>query len=395
MNQDLRLKWADFPRDEYEQRVERAQRLMAEHDIDVLLLAGKENVEYFSGFQTGHWGSKTFPTAAVLIHRTKDPVLVIPQFFSGNAFAGSWVENLVTIPEPHADPRRFGPTLVSAVRDLAGRTGRIGMEWGTHLVPNWNLEDYELVRRELSSHELVSAAPVIWGTRTIKSIREIDRMRWLTELTDQSIQAARANLEPGQTETQIAARIQQEMVARGADGAAFRNIRAGGDRYACSDSLPQDRPIGDGEILVIDIGATYKTYATDVAYVTHIGRATAEHHRQYDLVIRAHEAALEAAKPGVPAKDVYFAARKILDDSPLRTLDMVGHGIGMDVHEPPMLTPYDETPLEPGMVFAVEPWLYDTDGLGIFCVEEIVLVTEDGAEVLSTIERDALMEVPV
>lgn len=393
MTDDLRLKWADLPADEYEARVEAAQSLMAQHDIDVLLLAQQENVEYFSGFRTGHWNSKTFPTAAVLLHRSKAPVLVLPQFFSGNAYAGSWVESLVTVPEPHADPRAFGPAVVRAVKDLAGATATIGVERGTHLVPNWNLDDYEHVKTSLSSAELVSGADVIWGTRTIKSTREIERMQWLTELTDRAISSALHALEPGWTEVQIAAHIQKEMIARNADGIAFRNIRAGADRYACSDSVPQERPINEGEILLIDTGASYQTYVTDVAYVAHIGKPTAEHHRQYDTVIRAHEAALEAAKPGVPANEVYFAARRILDDSKLRSLDMVGHGIGMDIHEPPMLTPYDITPLRPGMMFAVEPWLYDTDGIGLFCVEEIVLITEEGARVLSSIERDELMEV--
>lgn len=393
MSDDLRLRWADFPTDEYHARVESAQRLMAEQSIDVLLLAQQENVEYFSGFQTGHWNLKSFPTAVVLLHRTKDPVLVLPQFFAGNAHTGSWVDQLVTVPEPHADPRAFGPTVTEAIRELAGTSATVGLERGTHLVPNWNLEDYEYVKANLVSADFVSGADVIWGTRTIKSVREIERMQWLTRLTDRAIQSARHALEPGWTEVQVAAHIQREMVANGADGVAFRNIRAGADRYACSDSLPQERSIGEGEILLIDTGATYKTYATDVAYITHIGKATAEHHHQYDVIISAHEAALEAAKPGVPAKEVYFAARRVLDDSTLRTLDMIGHGIGMDVHEPPMLTPYDETPLKPGMMFAVEPWLYDSEGMGLFCVEEIVLVTEEGAEVISSIDRDELMEV--
>jgi Xaa-Pro aminopeptidase len=183
------------------------------------------------------------------------------------------------------------------------------------------------------------------------------------------------------------------MLDRGADGAAFRNIRAGSERYACSDSLPQKRPISNGDMLLIDIGATYRTYTTDVAYVTHIGPATPEHHKNYELVIRAHEAAIAAAKPGALAKDVFFASLAILEESSLQTLDMCGHAIGMEVHEPPMLTPYDETPLQAGMTLAIEPWLYDTEGLGIFCVEEIVHITEAGAQILSQVPRDTLLEI--
>src|SRR5690606_21179330 len=188
------------------------------------------------------------------------------------------------------------------------------------------------------------------------------------------ISAARKQLDIGISEQQVAAIVQREMLALGADGAAFRNIRAGRDRYACSDSLPQDRAIGPNEILLIDIGATYRTYATDVAYITHLGPALPARHREYDLVVQAQNAAIEALKPGALASDVFRAAHSILEKSELRALDMVGHGIGLDVHEPPRLTPYDDTELVPGMVFAVEPWLYDPDDLGLFCVEELIAV---------------------
>ncbi|MGD2101674.1 MAG: Xaa-Pro peptidase family protein [Acidimicrobiia bacterium] len=393
MDSELRLKWADFPVDEYESRLERVQQKMQDASLDVALITQQENVEYFSGFQTGHWNSKTFPTAFLLIHATKDPVLVLPDFFEGNANACSWIDNRVTVAEPHANPRGFGPAVVSAIRDLAGSSPVVGLEHGSHMTPVWNMADYEHVRSELTSAEFTSAAKPIWGTRMIKSDREIDRMTWLTALTDAAISDTRGRLEAGMTEVEIAASIQKGMLDRGADGAAFRNVRAGGDRYACSDSLPQERAIQDGDVLLIDIGATYKTYTTDVAYVSHIGPASGAHHQNYSTIIKAHEAALGAAKPGVPAKEVFQASLRVLEDSPLRTLDMCGHAIGMEVHEPPMLTPYDDTPLEPGMTFAVEPWLYDTEGLGIFCVEEIVQITEDGAHVLSSVPRDELLEV--
>lgn len=393
MNPELRLKWADFPTEEYADRLARVQKKMREAGLDLALITQQENVEYFSGFQTGHWNSKTFPTAFLLIHSKKAPVLVLPDFFEGNAHGCSWIDNRVTVAEPHANPRGFGPAVVSAIKDLAGSTPVIGLEHGSHMAPVWNMADYEHVRAQLGSATFTSAAMPIWGTRMIKSDREIERMAWLTALTDAAINDTRASLAPGMSEIEIAASIQKGMLDRGADGSAFRNIRAGGDRYACSDSLPQERRIQDGDVLLIDIGATYNTYTTDVAYVTHIGAAKPEHHQNYDTVIRAHEAALDAAKPGVPAKDVFQASLRVLEDSPLRTLDMCGHGIGMEVHEPPMLTPYDDTLLEPGMTFAVEPWLYDTEGLGIFCVEEIVQITEDGAHVLSSVHRDELLEV--
>ena len=201
--EEYRLKWADFPKDEYETRTRRAQELMAKEGLDVVILTSGENVEYFSGFQNGHWNSKSFPTGALLLHRTKDPVLLIPQFFSGTAWSTSWVNDLAIFKEPHAAPREFGKTLVDAVRALGGSTAVIGFERGTHLSPSWNLDDFAYVTGALAHGELRSAAAVIWGTRMIKSERELERMRWLTSITDKAITTVRNQLTTGQTEVGI------------------------------------------------------------------------------------------------------------------------------------------------------------------------------------------------
>jgi Xaa-Pro aminopeptidase len=390
---EYRLNWSDFPRDEYEARTKRAQEVMAEEGLDVVVLTSGENVEYFSGFQNGHWNSKSFPTAALVLHKSKEPALVIPRFFSGTAFSTSWIDNLVTFDEPHASPRDFGRVLVDAVRALGGATATVGFERGTHLSPAWNLDDLTYVTAQLATGDLRSAARVVWRARMIKSAREVERMKWLTKITDESITAARKDLAVGQTEVEVGTRIAMEMMMRGADGTSFRNIRAGKDRYHCSDSLPQKRPLTEGDLLIIDIGAKYGAYVTDVAYTSLIGRATARHHEIYDVVVRAQDAAVAQCRPGVPASQVFFAAAKVIEESGLETLDMIGHGIGMDLHEPVMLTPYHDEPLEAGMVLAVEPWLYDSAGLGVFALEEHVHVTEDEPEMFSSIERNDLLEV--
>lgn len=386
--------YADFPTAEYQARVAKAQELMRREGIDVLMLAERENVEYFSGFLTGHWRSKTFATAVVLLHRDKDPILVIPEFFGGNAEKSSWISNRVMFPECHAQPRGFAGFVVDGVKQLGAATGVIGIESGDNLSGGWNLADYHAVRDGLPSADFRSGAAVIWGCRSIKSGLELARMRELVTMTDVSIQAAMDNTVQGSTEVDVAGWVARTGISQGADGTSFLNIRAGLPRYACADSLPVDRPIQDGEMLLVDVGLIKAGYQTDVAYVAHVGRAPDEHRRYYDAVIRSHEAVLAALKPGAKAKDVYEAGRTVLSDFGRgRYIDMMGHGIGMDMHEPPIITPYEERIIEAGMTFAIEPWLYDTSRLGFFCVEEIVHVTEDGYEILSTLPRNDLWTV--
>lgn len=386
--------YADFPTAEYQARVARAQELMRHQGIDVMLLAQRENVEYFSGFLTGHWVSKTFATGVVLLHRDQDPILVIPEFFGGNADKSSWITDRVMFPECHARPRGFADFVVAGIKKLGATTGVIGIESGDNLVGGWNLADYHAVRDSLSGADFRSARDVIWGCRAIKSPAEMDRMRQLVRWTDNAIATAFDNTHEGTTEIEIATWVKRTGVEKGADGTSLVNIRAGLPRYPCADSLPVDRPIENGDILLLDVGLTKQLYQTDVAYVAHVGRPRDEHRRYYDAVIRSHEAVLAALRPGAKVSDVYEAGRKVLADFGEGTyIDMMGHGIGMDMHEPPIITPYDETTIEPGMLFAIEPWLYDVNRLGLFCVEEIVHVTEDGIEILSSIPRNDLRTV--
>lgn len=383
--------YADFPTAEYEARVERARELMREQGFDVLLMAQRENVEYFSGFITGHWTSKTFATAAVLVPRDGDPVLVIPEFFRGNALKSSWITDHALFPECHAQPRRFADVVIGVVRRLGAATGVVGIESGDNLAGGWNLADFLAVRDGLPGADFRSAQDVIWGCRSIKSPAELGRMRDLVRMTDRAIDVAFAGARVGTTEIEIGEQFLRSGVESGADGKSILNIRAGLARYACTDSVPVARPLQPGDMLLVDVGLTKQVYQTDVAYVAHVGRAPDEHRRFYDTVIRAHEAILKALRPGVPARDVYEVGRKVLADfGSGHYIDMMGHGIGLDMHEPPIITPYDDRIIEAGMVFAIEPWLYDYQRLGMFCVEEIVHVTEDGVELLSTLARDDL-----
>ncbi len=387
-------RWSDFPTVEYLERVDRAQAKMRELDLDAVLMVQRENVEYFSGLQTGHWASKTFQSGAVVLHRDEEPILVIPDFFEGTAKGSAWISRRRTFSEPHARPEGFSQVVIGALRELGAEAGTIGMELGEHLTPAWNLRDYHKIREALPGATFASGADVIWACRGIKSVREIERMRLITKISDTAVMKTLSSLERGMTEEDVAATVSQAMIAAGADALTFMNIRAGLDRYPCADSLPERRPIGPRDMLLLDVGGRRRTYTSDIAYVVHVGEPTPRHREMYDAVIRSHEAALKVMRPGVRASEVYHAGIDVLKALGYgKTLDMIGHAIGLDVHEPPMLTPYDDRELEAGMTFALEPWLYDVTDLGLFCVEEIVLITESGHEILSTVPRNELRAV--
>jgi Xaa-Pro aminopeptidase len=383
--------WADFPTEEYQARLAKAQRAMQRAGIELILLTKRENVQYFSGFLSGHWATQKFATAILLVHVSKDPVLVVPDFFAGTARGSSWIAQHAYFTEPHARPRGAADAVVNAVHALAGRSAVIGLESGQNLVSGWNLADYHAVREGLDTATFTSAAEVLWACRMIKSAREIERLRAITQITERAMVATRDQLHAGMTEADVARATAAHAFRDGADGVVFTNVRCGLERYPSADSPPVSRKIERGEMMVYDIGFNLDNYVSDIAYNTHIGKPTAKHHEVWAAIVRAHEAALAAMRPGVRAGDVFRACNQVLADYGFgRIIDMVGHGIGRDVHEPPILAPYDDHILEPGMVFAVEPWIYDIEGIGIFALEEIVAITEDGNELLSTLPRNEL-----
>ncbi len=387
--------YADFPADEYVARIERAQRLMKKENLDLLLLAGKEDVEYIAGFICGHWGVKGFPPAVVVLPREGAPVLVLPAFLVGTARGSSWIADVRTHPNTHSNPRDFPRLVVETIQDLRTAGGRIGLEAGDELQPHLAIPDYEYLKGHLPKATLTSAAGVLWGLRMVKSPREIARMEELMGMTNRALRALMPQIRAGMTEVEVANRLKAAVLAEGAESHNFLNIRAGRGRYAMADSVPLDNPLRSGDMLILDTGVMHRGYKTDVAYVGHVGEPSRKHREVYKTVVNALDAALAAIKPGVLVAEVFRASERFVGSLGFgRTLDMVGHGVGMDTHEPPVLSDDGKEIIEEGMVLAIEPWFYDTDGLGVFALEEIVVVTRDGHRNMSDVPRDELWVIP-
>ena len=151
-----------------------------------------------------------------------------------------------------------------------------------------------------------------------------------------------------------------------------------------TDTYPEDRRLKSGDMLVVDAGFMLEGYASDTARVMSVGQPSSLYESTYKWVIEARHAALSQLKAGVPASAIYHAVRSVYDKAGLPVhIDMVGHGIGLDVHEPPMLSPDNPTILEENMVINVEPWVTLPDDQGVLTVEDTFLVTKRGWEELT------------
>jgi Xaa-Pro aminopeptidase len=225
--------------------------------------------------------------------------------------------------------------------------------------------------------------------RQIKDPEEIEAVREAVAFAEKAFVMLRSEFRDGVTEKQIADSLEANMRRCGATGSSFPPIVAVGKRSA----LPHARPtettrIGDDDFVLLDWGATGRPYKSDLTRVVVTGKVFPEFERVYQTVLAAQERAIAAIRPGARGCDIDAEARSVVEQAGFgRFFDHgLGHGVGMEIHEAPRLRRESDAILQPGMIVTVEPGIYLPEWGGIR-IEDDVLVTSDGCEVLSRLPK--------
>ena len=379
-----------FPAGEYEARLERAQRLMQKAGLGALLLTTEPEVRYFSGFLTQFWRSPTRPWFLV-VPRMGKPVAVIPEIGAAT-MARTWIEEIRTWPSPV--PADEGVSLLAqTLAEMAGAGGRIGVPMGPETHLRMPLLDYQALRGRLPQAEFVDATPLLRALRMVKSEAEIAKIRYMCELVSGAFAAVPELVAAGDTEEEAFRAFTLEILGRGADEVPYLVGGAGPGGYGDIISPPSTRRLQQGDVLMFDTGSVYDGYYCDFDRNFAIGTAGDTTRRAYDLLYRATEAGLAAARPGITCADLFASMWRIVDDGAgtESSTGRLGHGLGMQLTEWPSLTPADQTVLVPGMVLTLEPALVIGPGRTMVHEEDIV-IRDDGAELLT---RRAPRELPV
>ncbi|HEX7300840.1 MAG TPA: Xaa-Pro peptidase family protein [Solirubrobacteraceae bacterium] len=237
--------------------------------------------------------------------------------------------------------------------------------------------------------ELVPAGDTLEALRAIKDPEELEAVRAAARLADDALVEVLERGLVGRTEREVALDLEFTMRRLGAEAASFPPIVAAGDHGALPHATPREVPIPAGTMCVIDWGAQLDGYASDCTRTYATGAVDPRDGEVYALVLRAQEAALEAVRPGPTGREVDAVARAIIDAAGHAEHfgHGLGHGVGLAVHEGPRLSKQGETALEAGMVVTVEPGVYVPGAVGVR-IEDLVIVTEDGAEVVSSLPKD-------
>ncbi len=220
---------------------------------------------------------------------------------------------------------------------------------------------------------------LIWELRKIKDSGELSLMARAGELATRGMEAAFQAVTPGVREYEIAAEVEYTMRRNGSWGTAFETIVASGIRSAFPHGGCTDRKIEKGDLIVIDLGATYKYYRSDLTRTIIAGEPTQKQKRIYEIVRLAHEESCEVARPGSAAKKVDATARQVIEKAGYGKCFVhgLGHGVGLEVHEPPSLSRESKDKLRAGNVVTIEPGIY-IPGFGGVRIEDTLLVEEAG-----------------
>ena len=240
------------------------------------------------------------------------------------------------------------------------------------------------LRALLDPAELVDASPAIGAVRRIKSPEEVDRLRAVAAAADEAMRGIMGERLSGRTEADVSRRIQHLLLEAGHETADFA-IVGSGPNSASPHHSPGDRVIEAGDAVVLDIGGMRAGYCSDTTRTAFVGEPPADFAAMYEVLRLAQAAACDAVAPGVPARDVDRAARRIIEEAGYGDAFMhrTGHGIGVETHEEPYIVESNDEPLMAGHAFSIEPGIYITDQWGAR-IEDILVCTEAGGERLNT-----------
>ena len=361
-----------MPQD-YEGRI---HKLLAIGGVDAIAIVPGTNMDYFTGIDV-------FLSERPIVALFADSGLsfIIPQLEAQKVTSRADLEAQLFV---WTDEEGYQGAFARAIDELGLRGKTLGVDGMTMRVTEW-----------LAFSQIDPSLKVQPVERELVSIRarkmpdEVEAMRRAIAISEAALRQLLEEVRPGMTEKAIATRLEALMLQGGADGLAFETLVQTGPNSANPHGSTTDRILGENDYLLIDYGCTVNGYPADITRTFCLGRPSAEMQKIYDTVLRANEAAKAVVRPGVPCEAVDKAARGVIEAAGYGQyfIHRTGHGLGLDVHEPvPQIATGVEYPLEPGMTFTIEPGIY-VNGLGGVRIEDNILVTETGAEVLTSFPR--------
>jgi Xaa-Pro aminopeptidase len=360
---------------DYRERRRKVGERMEAEGVDVLFLAPSADLEYLTGVERHipNFGEVSYAhgwVTGAFFRPQADPVFVLPRMFAAFDLRENPDGDIVVVNETddgYAVFERIVRGLGSAARVAVG--DRVWAETTIHL------------GRIFGPDRLRTGSSLVNGLRRMKTQEELDAMGRAIETVETTMAAVSPLVVPGVTMADLVEAVEHELKAAGSRCPSFAtHIFTGlGDDDYDSGTATARRPITEGTSVMFDFGGVVDGYCSDFGRTIYCGDPPADYREIYDVMLAAQEAGRAAASAGTPARDVNAACRKPIEDAGLgeHFRHRMGHGIGMDVHERPFISPEDDTPLQPGMTFTDEPSIIIPGRFSVR-IEDVVVCEEGG-----------------
>jgi Xaa-Pro aminopeptidase len=393
------VKWPTFPYEEYRSRVERAQQCLDNHGLDAMLLFSPTNWLYYGGFTDAAQMHNDVWRSCLIVRRDSDPVAVVHAAFQWCIATMSYIEDVRVWSESdhfmvEMFPFSFNELFFDTLKDLGLADKMLGIETGPDINTYLGFDEYEALRKKLSDANIVSADKAIWDQRMIKTPFEQELIREGARRACECVRTAYETIRPGVNERDVhrafwmkAAELDLIEAPYHGTWLCFSSNKdevMGVDRWITG---PVDRIIQEGDQGLCDCGPTYKGYQLDFQRTFYVGEPPEKMVRFHDVATEAHLETIATMKPGVRMCELFETSLEELrkrDYEMPHIISFIGHQEGLANHEPPWVTAEEKTPLQPGMVVAIEIGAFDPER-EVFggMPEDIILITEEGHENLT------------
>ena len=347
-------------------------------DLDAVILNPGPTLTHLTGL---HFHLMERPVV-LLFAKDQDPAIVLPELELQKV--ASLPYKLQVFPYPE-NPSEWDNAFRRAAQVLGLDGKRIGVE-----PRQLRLLEFRHVKTGAPEADYPDASEVLSGLRLRKDQAEVEAMRRAVKIAQDALEATIPLIKIGMTEKELASELVVQLLRQGSEPEMpFAPIISGGPNAANPHASPSERKLQAGDLLVVDWGATYDSYISDLTRTFAVGEVDDEYKKIHQIVQAANAAGRAAGKPGVPCANVDKAARDVIEKAGygMYFTHRTGHGIGMEGHEEPYMRGDNMQLLEPGMAFTVEPGIYLPDRNGVR-IEDNVVITETGSDVLSDMPRE-------
>ncbi len=380
--------FADFSREEFETRYARTRSLMAEKNIDAMLVTERLNYQYYTGHRSEQCAVDKIRSYMFILRKDDEPTLITMPFEVAQVEQTSHIVDIRAIGSLTGHPE----FIVDVLKDLGLSSARIGCELGREQYLGISYLGFLDVMKGLPQAEFLDAADIILAVRNVKSPQEIAYMRRAAVISAEAQKRTFEQVRAGMTENQVAQVLRENLVAGGAEKISLLCVVSGAHENGIV-LLPTERVINRGETLGFDVGVCYRGYWSDLARTASIGKPSGELAEFYGWMMQLRHDCNEQLRAGNSPADVVGVVDRYLQERGLKTMGVgrVGHGVGIETTEYPSLAAFENITFEVGNVFACNPNF--SNHLGFINAEDNWAITDGDPDLLSA--PVAEWEIPV